>query len=272
MLNWFARWREQRLLKDLDETVIKRWQIRIDRLPILCDLNDDERRRLIELGWRFLQQKRFTPVANADLTSEHCIDIALQAALPVLNLSLEHYGHFHELLIYPEDFVSPRHYVDEDGLEHEGVEALSGEAWEQGPLLLSLSELAYSGDWDGFNLVIHELAHKLDIANGGQATGYPNLPPALRAEWLRAFPEAFQHHQAQVALAEQTQNGRWLWLDPYGSESEPEFFAVCVEAFFTDPIGLHHVYPTLYTLLKAYFRQDPLKRAPRWQPLNPNSQ
>ncbi|MBY5920508.1 zinc-dependent peptidase [Ferrimonas balearica] len=272
MLNWLTRWREQRLLNDLDETVVERWQTRIDRLPILQGLTDGEQQRLIEVGWIFLHQKRFTPVGEAVLTSEHCIDIALQAALPVLHLSLEHYGHFHELLIYPEDFVSPRHYVDEDGLAHEGEEALSGEAWEQGPLLLSLAELGQSGDWNGFNLVIHELAHKLDIANGGQATGYPDLPPALRPAWLEAFPAAFHRHCQQAEQAEQTNDWSAVWLDPYGCENEPEFFAVCVEAFFTDPISLDQGFPRLYRLLKAFFGQDPQTRAPLWSPITPNSQ
>ncbi|MBY6016507.1 zinc-dependent peptidase [Halomonas denitrificans] len=267
MLNWFTQWREKRLLADLDDTTVKRWQLRIDQLPILSGLSPADQRSLIETGWRFLHQKRFTPVADANLTNGDCIDICLQAALPVLTLGIEHYGHFHELLIYPEEFVSPRHYIDDNGIEHQGMEELSGEAWEQGPLLLTLTELSHSGRWDGFNLVIHELAHKLDIANGGIANGHPNLSPSLRQRWLSVFSEAFQAHCTAVEQAEEQGHWQGVWVDPYGAESEAEFFAVCVEAFFTDPIALHHGFNALYHLLAEHFNQHPLPRAPQWSPL-----
>ncbi|MBY5991517.1 zinc-dependent peptidase [Ferrimonas balearica] len=266
MFEILSRWRQARRLKGLDPAAQRRWQARIDALPILAPLTAPERDRLVTLGWCFLHDKRFTPVDEAPLTAEDCIDIALQAALPVLNLSLEHYGHFHELLIYPEEFLSPRHYVDDNGVEHQGVEELTGEAWEQGPVLLSMSELAYSGSWDGFNLVIHELAHKLDIANGGLANGHPDLPPALRQPWLAAFPLAYAEQCERVNEAERTDRWDGVWLDPYGCENEAEFFAVCVEAFFTDPIALNTAFGELYALLKAYFGQDPLPRAPQWCP------
>ena len=56
--------------------------------------------------------------------------------------------------------------------------------WPQGPLVLAWSELQQDGDWDGFNLVIHELAHKLDMLEGcGRCTapaaghGSPAMDP-----------------------------------------------------------------------------------------------
>ncbi|MBY6185413.1 zinc-dependent peptidase [Marinobacter hydrocarbonoclasticus] len=266
MLKWIRQWRRNGTPAELDDAALKRWQARIDRLPILAGLPPATHHELMNLGWQFVQHKRFTPVCGAELTNEHCIDIALQAALPVLRLGPGAYGHFHELLIYPEDFVSPRHYVDDAGVEHLSEEALSGEAWEQGPVLLSLSELDYSGDWDGFNLVIHELAHKLDIANGGLANGHPNLPVSLRASWSATFHTAYQAHCDAVDAAEL--RGDWLgvWIDPYGADSEPEFFAVAVEAFFTDPIALNHGFPALYSAMATLFSQDPLPRAPKWTP------
>ncbi len=275
MFDFFSNWRRQKLLARFDHERRARWQQNLDALPILNGLSTDEQAHLLELGWCFLHDKRFTPVMGAKLTDDHCIDIALMAALPVLNLGLEAYGVFHELLIYPEEFVSDRHYLDDNGVEHQSVEELSGEAWEQGPVILSLSELGYSRQWSGFNLVIHELAHKLDMANGGIADGLPALPAALQKRWLEAFPTAFVNHCRQAELAQSLPEGSaqanlaWdrLWIDPYGAENEAEFFAVCVEAFFTDPIALNLASPSLYQLLSQFLGQNPIERAPQWQPL-----
>ncbi|SDJ41854.1 hypothetical protein SAMN04488540_1089 [Ferrimonas sediminum] len=275
MFTFFSNWRRQRLLTRFDSERRARWQQNLDALPILDGLSQQEQIRLLELGWCFLHGKRFTPVMDAELTDDHCIDIALMAALPVLNLGLDAYGVFYELLIYPEEFVTDLQFVDANGVEHQSREELSGEAWEQGPVLLSQSKLADSRHWNGYNLVIHELAHKLDMANGGIADGLPALPVPLQSDWLQVFPKAFANHCRQAELALSLPEGSaeanlaWdrLWIDPYGAENQAEFFAVCVEAFFTDPIALNLAYPPLYHLLGQFLGQNPLARAPQWQPL-----
>ena len=43
---------------------------------------------------------------------------------------------------------------------------LTGEAWLQGPVILAWPGVTGSGGWDAYNLVIHELAHKLDMLDG----------------------------------------------------------------------------------------------------------
>ncbi|WP_035415193.1 zinc-dependent peptidase [Ferrimonas kyonanensis] len=275
MFTFFSNWRRQRLLARFDSERRARWQQNLNALAILDGLTQDEQTRLLELGWCFLHHKRFTPVMGTELTDDHCIDIALMAALPVLNLGLEAYGVFHELLIYPEEFVTDQPFMDDNGVEHQGREELAGEAWEQGPVLLSLSKLADSRQWNGYNLVIHELAHKLDMANGGIADGLPALPAALQPDWLQVFPQAYADQSRQVSQAHLLDRRSaeamlaWdrIWIDPYGAENQAEFFAVCMEAFFTDPIALNLAYPPLYQLLRQLLQQDPIARAPHWQPL-----
>jgi hypothetical protein len=51
-------------------------------------------------------------------------------------------------------------------------------------------------------------------------------------------------------------------LDPYGSESIEEFFAVAVEAFFVQALAMRDEHPALYRLLADYFRQDPASTGP----------
>ena len=106
--------------------------------------------------------------------------LALQAVLPILHLGLEWYRGFHEVIIIPEPVTRRQEVHDEFGLVSEVEEENAGESWPQGPLVLAWSELQQDGDWDGFNLVIHELAHKLDML------GRRTERRRCRAAWIRA--------------------------------------------------------------------------------------
>jgi Mlc titration factor MtfA (ptsG expression regulator) len=129
-----------------------------------------------------------------------------------------------------------------------------GEAWLQGPIILSWAEVAQSGWEDGVNVVIHECAHKLDMLNG-EANGYPPLRPGMdRQEWSRVCAAAYEDFCRQVDGGEETP------IDPYGAENPGEFFAVMSEAFFEIPHVLQGEYPELYAQFAAFYGQDPLKR------------
>src|SRR4030065_216669 len=72
----------------------------------------------------------------------------------------------------------------EAGVGHRWPEELSGESWEQGPVILSWDAATAPTDAHT-NIVLHEFAHKLDMYSGA-ADGCPPLPPGLsRAEWAR---------------------------------------------------------------------------------------
>ncbi len=120
------------------------------------------------------------------------LSIALQACLPILNLDtgLDAYRGWVGIVVYPGDFVIPRQIVDEDGIVHEFDDAVLGEAWEGGPVLLSwFDDMNEVGD---VNIVIHEFAHKLDMANG-TADGMPALHDDMsRAAWIAAFKPAYE--------------------------------------------------------------------------------
>lgn len=57
---------------------------------------------------------------------------------------------------------------------HEYEDIASGEAWEGGPVLISWHDAQMVND-DGYNVVIHEFAHKLDMLNG-RLMALPPLP------------------------------------------------------------------------------------------------
>jgi hypothetical protein len=101
------------------------------------------------------------------------------------------------------------------------------------------------------NVVIHEFAHKLDMANG-PADGRPPLHPGMDARaWAAAFDEAYR------GFCDALERRKDTWLDPYAAEHPSEFFAVISEAFFEDPAETKRRYPAVYEQLKLFYRQDP---------------
>jgi hypothetical protein len=223
-------------------------------LPLFARLGETERSRLRTLAERLVRDKTFSGAAGAEIDGAVCATIAAQAALPVLNLGLEHYGRWHEIIVYPAEFVPEREETDEAGVVHHVRHPMSGEAWEGGPLVLSWADVRWSGRCDGYNVVIHEFAHKLDMANGA-VDGLPRLHSGLRAEeWAAAFAPAYGDFCRRTDAGEETA------LDPYAAESPAEFFAVLTEYFFELPAALHASYPAVYELMQRYYRQDPLTR------------
>ncbi len=182
--------------------------------------------------------------------------LALQAALPILHLGLDWYRGFHEIILIPEPVVRRQQVQDEFGLVSEVEEENAGESWPQGPLVLAWSELQQDGDWDGFNLVIHELTHKLDMLRG-EADGAPPLPAGMDPrQWSGALQAAFDDMQGQLDRHEPTA------IDPYAASHPAEFFAVCSECFFTDPLRLRDTYPAVYEQFTRFFGQQPATRFP----------
>jgi Mlc titration factor MtfA (ptsG expression regulator) len=218
--------------------------------------------RLRDLAALFLYEKTLEPARGAELDASMQLELALQACLPVLELGLEWYRGWHALILYPNEFVPSRELVDEDGIAWIDDTPKSGEAWEQGPVILSLADTAAGRDRDGYNVVIHELAHKLDMRNG-VANGHPPLHAGMSGQrWADALGAAYQDLCRRADAAAEHAGPEPL-IDAYGSESPAEFFAVCSEAFFELPHLLNDEYPAVYTELRTFYRQDPAARLQR---------
>ena len=246
-------WRRRRLLRKFplaDEL----WSEVTAGMPVLDGLDDGELQRLRALATIFLREKKFEPVRGLEMTLGMQLCIAVQASLPILRLGLDWLRGWSAVIVYPGEFVHRREEIDEAGVVHEWDEIRSGESWEYGPLILSWADVSASGRRDGYNVVIHELAHKLDMLNG-EPNGFPPLPRHLDArEWNRVFSTAY------ADLNNRLDSGEITAIDPYAAEHPAEFFAVLSEYFFETPRLVQTSYPAVYTQLKAFYRQDPLRR------------
>jgi Mlc titration factor MtfA (ptsG expression regulator) len=66
----------------------------------------------------------------------------------------------------PKRFAETRRQVDRVGVAHEWSEVDIGQSWDKGPVVLSWKDVE-APDWaDGFNEVIYEVAHRLDLLDG----------------------------------------------------------------------------------------------------------
>ena len=255
---WFTRSRRRRVLAR-QPLPADEWRRVARGIPCLWGLAARDSARLREMVALFLDRKALTGVQGLALTRSMRLQIAAQACLPILNLDLDYYDGWHEVVVYPGSFRVRHPVHDEIGVVSERDEVLSGEAWERGPVILSWSDIRYELDHRcaGSNVIIHEFAHKLDMLNGG-ANGMPPLHADMQPQaWTEALSAAYDAVQRQLDYH------RADAIDPYGATSPGEFFAVLSEYFFTDPQRLLHEFPDVYRQLRQFYRQDPVSRLVR---------
>lgn len=255
MLNRFREWRNRRLI-DKSPVGPDKWAAHTERLSALAHLDHVGREALRRLAVLFLHDKQLFGAHDARLTDEIRLPLAAYACLPILRLGLDWYRGWHSVIVYPDEFVPEREYVDEDGIVHYSRHPLAGEAWEQGPVLLSWDDVRSADRETAYNVVLHEMAHKLDMLNGGP-NGQPPLHRAMNpVHWQAAFQAAY------ADLCERLETGAAETpLDPYAAESPGEFFAVASEAFFENPGRLFDQYPAVYNQLVQFYRQQTFQEA-----------
>jgi Mlc titration factor MtfA (ptsG expression regulator) len=267
MWSWSA-WRRKRTLASHPIDPLT-WRSVRQQLAMLDGLSEEEDQRLRERSVLFLAAKHLTTLPGVQLNDHDRLLLAAQAQLPLLHLAdLNWYQGFHEIILYADDFRSPQRHRDASGVEHQWDGEHSGEAWQQGPVILAWSGVQASGGWEGYNLVIHELAHKLDMLNG-DANGLPPLHSDMRIEhWSSALQGAFDDLNRQLDRQPDLETA----IDPYAAESPAEFFAVSSEYFFSAPDVLQEQYPQVYAQLQLFYRQDPLARLRALQASDPHYQ
>jgi Mlc titration factor MtfA (ptsG expression regulator) len=256
-IGWLGRWRRRRALAR-HPLPIAEWQRVLGSIRCLGGLSAVELAHLRERVALFLDRKAINGVQGLQLTAGMRLQIAVQACLPILHLDLDYYDGWHEVVIYPDSFRVRHPVTDDIGLVSESDRMLSGEAWQQGPVILSWADIQRELDnpEPGSNVIIHEFAHKLDMRNG-RANGMPPLHRGMRPQaWTEALSAAYE--ALQYRLAHHQRAG----INPYGATSPAEFFAVLSEFFFTAPGQLWQDCPDVYQQLRQFYRQDPLTRVP----------
>jgi len=253
-MSWhFNHWRRDYILEHeaVPEII---WQ-KLIHLRCLRGLNADELKRLHELVLLFLHTKVINNAHDLEITDEMRVTIAIQACIPILNLDLEYYDNWIEIIVYPGEFIRDYDYSDTIGVVHRAHKIVCGEAWHTGPIILSWQDIIHAPEYHTRNVIIHEFAHTLDMLHEG-ANGCPPLHPNMSAlAWRNIFSRHF------ATFCEQIETGQETVIDPYAAESPAEFFAVLSEVFFEAPFIIKQHLPSIYEQLALFYRQDP---AARW--------
>ncbi len=202
---------------------------------------DEHGRSLFERNVRFfVEEQRFEGVGGVEVSDELKLAVGAGAALLLHGRPDWEIPGQRTILFYEgvfDDTYRKTRDADFTGMVH-----------PQGPIILAVNAV-YDG-WedprDGFNVVIHELAHLFDMGDE-TADGVPTL---IDSSSLPAWDSLVRREMQRI------RTGRSM-LDEYGSVNRAEFFAVAVEQFFERPTRMKRQHPELFDALSAFFAIDP---------------
>ncbi len=217
---------------------------------LIAQLDDEAAQRLLDLSRGFLADKRIHGGAEFEIEPWHQAVIASHCCLPILDLGQDWLSGWSDVVLYPGEFRVRHETEDELGLVATVDEVRTGEASDQGgPVVLAWSEIEQDLDdaFSGVNVIIHEIAHKLDMRNG-KANG---MPPLHKGMSWKAWTEAFQ--SAYEDLRYRVQRNWPTEIDPYAAEAPEEFFAVASEYYFSAPEVLGLAYPQVRAQFDAFY-------------------
>lgn len=255
MFGWISERRRRRILA---QPFPDEWlRILSKNVPLYATLSEAERQTLRDLVQVFLAEKAFEGCGGLELDDEIRVTIAGHACLLLLGLDHGLYASVETILVYPSGVVPKR--VEEPMFARPDIVRpivpVIGEAHQRGPIILSWDSVRSSGRaLNGHNVVYHEFAHKIDMADGG-VDGVP--PVSSRAEYRRWVEICTREYEA---LRAQLDRGEPTFLDAYAGTDVGEFFAVCTEHFFEEPLAMRDEHPELYAVFRDFYRQDPAER------------
>jgi MtfA peptidase len=226
------------------------WRGVTRQIKVLQGLDAVQMTHLRELSTWLLHNKQINGVQGLEVTLPMRVAVAAQACLLILNLSIDYFEGWLEIILYPGAFRVNREQQDAIGLVHNVTNDLTGEAWLRGPIILSWDDIERDSyhTVSGRNVVLHEFAHKLDGLNGVM-NGMPPLRRGMnRKRWAEALGGAYEELCFQVA------NGETAFINPYAATSPAEFFAVSSEYYFTAPDILRNHYPGVYRQLALFYQ------------------
>ncbi|MGE0313625.1 MAG: zinc-dependent peptidase [Lautropia sp.] len=250
------------------------WREACEHLPFLEALEPACATRVRALAAALIARKTFTGAAGLELEPSMILLIAVQAALPINRLGLQWYADFEEIIVYPSEFLVDREVTDDDGIVHRQREALSGEVLPGGPVVLSWEDVVDPGDGEAaYNVVIHEFAHKLDLADG-VADGCPPLARPDLDRWRSALEHAYDAFCETLDEVEssippdvdpdsEAADAYWakLPLDAYAATDPAEFFAVASEAWFVSRPTLEAAFPAFAAQLARLYGEPDARDA-----------
>lgn len=216
---------------------------------------EEQARFLRDIKW-FVAEKNIQTALGLTLTDEMRVTIAAHVALIGLGFDQPPFDRLISVIIRPETYVMKSTRTIGAGMNIITNEARIGEAWKHGPVVLSWQDIQQQcrDEPDGRNVILHEFAHLLDMANGE----IDGIPPMENQQQFKNWLEVTQSEYQQ--LVHDTERGHETLIDGYGATSPVEFFAVATETFFEMPSEMQQIHPRLYSGFCSFYRQNPARR------------
>ncbi|MBD3822169.1 MAG: zinc-dependent peptidase [Thiotrichales bacterium] len=242
------------------------WQEIESEMPLLSRYTPHQKTQLRILASRILRKKRISAARGFQVTDHMRIIIATQTAIMLFglmdaeqDLSFDWVGNWHEIIVYPYAYRAHHNQVQPIlggllGVETPTDAIEAGETFYQGPVIINWnSDAPHPLRPQANQVLLHELAHKMDMLNG-DINGYPPLHHNMNSkDWYDAFETAYNQLNRQISKR------RKPAINPYAATNPAEFFAVCTEYFFEAPEHLNKVFPAVYRQLSLFYNQDFLR-------------
>lgn len=225
-------------------STIRRW----------AHLDEDETQRLLEQARTLERTRRWEGLDGITVTPTMRARIAIRACLLTVNAGLDLLTDVSAILVAPTAHVRPIRQGAGGSIVTESEGCLLGEAMLHGPVRIAWDRAQQEeAAQASTSVIIHEFAHKVDMADG-IADGTPPIGPRERA---RRFDGGLDQALEWLRTGEPSSP-----LRTYAMTNRAEMFAVATEAFFLRPFELEERFPPLYGALSDFYHQNP---SVRWQ-------
>ena len=247
IFRWFRNRRRKKLL---NQPWPEPWSLHLNRnVRLTWELSKSETQQLQKRIKVFVGEKNWEGCEGLEITDEIRVTIAAQACLMLMGNDHFYFDNVRSVLVFPKSFARKT----SDGQSEGMTQHRAGEAWQNGPIILSWRDSLRGGrnEDDGQNVVIHEFAHALDGLDGEMGGTVMFEDADSTQQWQEVVSTGFK----ELCLAKE--RGHRTLLDHYGATNPAEYFAVASETFFEQPVELNGEHPELFRLLKKYFGVDP---------------
>lgn len=208
-------------------------------VPLFTRVDEAAQQRFVRDVQIVMAESAFEGIDGVEVTETLKLAVGAGAALMLHGRPDWELPRGRTFLFYPGTF--------DDDYETDEVATYDGMVHPQGPVLLSAPAVEWG--WskaDGYNVVLHELAHLFDFEAQG-ADGIPSLmDPGSSDAWRKLVKDEMRRVRLGTSI-----------LRRYASSNPAELFAVSVEQFFERPVRLQRHHPVLFDALVALFNLDP---------------
>jgi len=206
-------------------------------------LSQSERLHFENCCLLFLQ---VTDVVGHQLEVNRQDELLVAAGSVILAWGFEqwHYVNVETVILVPQAFNEQSQFGQADSV----IQGLVGNQHLSGKMIISRPALhaGFSNDNDKRNVILHEFAHLLDMADG-DVDGLPEQLVSLSFSlpW-------FEFIRMKIKQINQGKSN----IRRYGATNNAEFFAVATEYFFERPAMMRNKHPQLYQALTEFYQQD----------------